>query len=597
MSQILLGIKKAAIVRFAIRQNCFILPNMPTPDEIKAQQKAERKACLDAILASTASKKLIVAGAGTGKTHTFSELVKLRPGGTNLAMTFIKKLIADMESKLPDAEVKTFHAYCKKILHAQNGKVEIAPFLTKIIERDGELLENHLSGFTAKFQTLDEDAKEIEFHLNRGDYYDAVGFDDAVYRLYKMLQENPDVLPAFDQIVIDEYQDFHQLEVAFIDELSKKGDILIVGDDDQAVYDRRNASPTHLRNLHQNAEFEKFELPFCSRCPQVIVDATNKILQRAHGEGHLQGRIQKRYECYLADKEADSLKYPKIALANCTTGLVIGKYVESEIAKLEPEEIQESYDKDYPTVLVVGTKQYLKIVAGYFEKVGIPVDYSPSEEVGYGIVEAYEWLLRDIDSNLGWRILLELYFGEAEQRRIVKLSEQGKAIISLLPAGFVARHRQALDVVRTIRTGERQLAAYVAELHEILGDHFDLVALHFKPLEDQPEVEADKSKPRILLTSFKGCKGLSAGHVFIVGVHSGSIPKNNNVITDVEISEFIVALTRTRKRCHIVSNSWLIAPVDKKGVFVSKYKKSEFVSWIPNSLIENRGDLSAKKLK
>ena len=153
---------------------------------------------MEAILRSDAKKKLIIAGAGTGKTHTFSEVLKKRGDGTHLAMTFIRKLIADMESKLPNAEVKTFHAYCKKILHAQNGKVEIAPFLTKIIQRDADLLEKDLANFNDKFQTLDETTEEIAFHLRRGDYYDAVGFDDSVYRLYKMLQENPDVLPSFD---------------------------------------------------------------------------------------------------------------------------------------------------------------------------------------------------------------------------------------------------------------------------------------------------------------------------------------------------------------------------------------------------------------
>jgi hypothetical protein len=156
-------------------------------------------------------------------------------------MTFIRKLVADMGTKFGNhAEVKTFHAYCKKVLHAQNGKVEIAPFLTKLIEKDAELLANNLSHFDARFQTLDEASPQIAFHLKRGDYYEAVGFDDSVYRLYKMLQRDAEILPAFDQIVIDEFQDFHQLEVAFIHELSKKGDILIVGDDDQAVLKNLN---------------------------------------------------------------------------------------------------------------------------------------------------------------------------------------------------------------------------------------------------------------------------------------------------------------------------------------------------------------------
>ncbi|MEI9960192.1 MAG: hypothetical protein WDM76_03380 [Limisphaerales bacterium] len=95
--------------------------------------------------------------------------------------------------------------------------------------------------------------------------------------------------------------------------------------------------------------------------------------------------------------------------------------------------------------------------------------------------------------------------------------------------------------MRAIQTEEQTLSAVQVELKKILGSHFDEVISHFLPKEEEEKAAIDKTKPRILLTSFKGCKGLSAGHVFLVGVHNGSIPKNANAINDVEISQFIVA--------------------------------------------------------
>ena len=68
------------------------------------------------------------------------------------------------------------------------------------------------------------------------------------------------------------------MEVAFIDELEKRGSILIIGDDDQAVYDSRCASPDYLREKYNSGKYERFELPYCSRCPEVIVNAANAIL-------------------------------------------------------------------------------------------------------------------------------------------------------------------------------------------------------------------------------------------------------------------------------------------------------------------------------
>lgn len=568
-----------------------------TRDEIKEQQRIERGRCLKAILDSRSKKKVIVAGAGTGKTFTFSEVLKTRKNGNNLAVTFIRKLVADMGTKLgTNSEVKTFHAYCKKILHEQNGRVEIAPFLTKIIERDAELLGNKLSHFDEKFRTLDEKSPEIDFHLKRGDYYDAVGFDDSVYRLYKMVQNKPEILPLFDQIVVDEFQDFHALEVAFIEELSKKGNILIVGDDDQAVYYGRNASPDYLRKIHQSREFEKFELPFCSRCTEVIVKATNSLIKKAVEKGYFKGRIPKNYECYLADKETDSNKYPKIIWANCTTAMVVAKYVHSEILKIDPKDIAESNakEKEYPSVLIIGAKQYLQAVDKQLRKIGISFDYTPSEDIGYRIVEAYEWLLRNNKSNLGWRILSELFLGRKELKHIIEKSEKSIEIVNLLDSKFVSNHLRAIELIQAYESGKLSTVDIQAELNKIIGNYYDEVISHFSHKEDKSEKVIDKTKPTILLTSFLGSKGLSAGHVFIIGANNGSIPRDVDKIKDVEISQFIVALTRTRKQCHIISNRWLVSPTGKDNKFVQPYQKSAFISAIPESLIENRGPINAK---
>ena len=198
---------------------------------------------------------------------------------------------------------------------------------------------------------------------------------------------------------------------------------------------------------------------------------------------------------------------------------------------------------------------------------------------------------------MGWRILVELFLDEAEQKRVVESSEHGVEIVTVLDAKFVANHLRAIELFQTIEKKEQALPAVEAELRGILGAHFDEAASRFSPKEDEEEAQIDKTKPTILLTSLIGCKGLSAGHVFLVGVHNGSIPKDANAIKDVEIAQFIVALTRTRKQCHIVSNEWLVAPKDKKGNWVQKFQKSTLVSWIPAELVEDKGSFKAGSFK
>src|SRR5690242_18455319 len=72
------------------------------------------------------------------------------------------------------------------------------------------------------------------------------------------------------------------MEAGFIDVLSTKSPIVIAGDDDQALYSQlRGSIWDFIRSLHHGDEYEKFVLPFCMRCPAVIVAAVNDIMATA----------------------------------------------------------------------------------------------------------------------------------------------------------------------------------------------------------------------------------------------------------------------------------------------------------------------------
>ena len=126
-----------------------------TENDLLENQSEKRKSYVENILASENPRKLIVAGPGTGMTFTFGEVLKKHEGKQNLALSFIRKLVAEMETELGElAEVKTFHAYCKKLLHERNGRIELSPFLSKVIGSDAVALGYQLSNFEDKFQML-----------------------------------------------------------------------------------------------------------------------------------------------------------------------------------------------------------------------------------------------------------------------------------------------------------------------------------------------------------------------------------------------------------------------------------------------------------
>ena len=77
--------------------------------------------------------------------------------------------------------------------------------------------------------------EEFNFYLDRGNYYDAVDFDDSVYRVATELNRNPEAIPNYDLVLIDEYQDFNRMEAGFIETIASRNPIVIAGDDDQAI--------------------------------------------------------------------------------------------------------------------------------------------------------------------------------------------------------------------------------------------------------------------------------------------------------------------------------------------------------------------------
>jgi len=494
--------------------------------------------------------------------------------------------------------VKTFHAFCKRLLHEKHGQLELAHFLPEIIQKDADLLHTGLSDFPKRFRMLENGSPEIEFYLKRAAYYEAVGFDDSVYRLLKEVQSSPEIVPEFDQIVVDEFQDFNPMEVALIEELSKRGDILIVGDDDQAVYDDRSASAKHLRRLFESSDFEKFELPFCGRCTEVIVEATKSLIKSATAHGCFSGRIPKTYECYLDDKEADSQKYPRVIVANCTTGKNLAKYIHGEIQRISEADIAESRTegKEYPTVLIIGKGHYLRQIAEQLRPRHTQLTYKPISGPPYSIVDAHTHLVPNETSNLGWRILIDLFLESERQRKIIENSVNGSRIVDVLPRDFVARHMRVIELARSVRSKDSEFKNIAPELTELVGRELAGQLSGFLSRIEPSEAMIEKQLPTISLTTFKGSKGLSAGHVFIVGVHDECMPKHNGHITDVEISQFLVALTRTRKQCHILSNDWWAGPRNKDG-FIKKFDRSIFLDWIRRELVEDRGNLRAADLR
>mgnify|MGYP006290712477 CR=1 FL=1 len=559
-------------------------------------QTEDRQKFLDLILESDSAQQLIVAGPGTGKTYTFKQLLNSLGPGNYLVLSFIRKLVDDIALEMGDmAEVKTFHAFCKRILHEQQGKVDIYPKLPNIIQEDAILLDNDYSDFETKFRNLEKDAPDVAFFLARGDYYEYLSFDDSVYRLYQLLKEDDSILEEYDQIIVDEYQDFNLLEVEFLKELEKKGPILIAGDDDQAIYEGRSSSPDYLRERYTSGDFDKFELPYCSRCPEVIVNATNAFIEDVIENGALEDRLEKSFFPFTDGNEEINSLYPKIKFIEVPVIATIAKYIDKEIQKIPNEEIIESNNPDssYPTVLIIGQRHYLSELKKKLDGKYPQIQFDTKSQDDFSkILDGIRMLARDENSNLGWRLIASEMLNGITLKTIVIESRNLTPFSEILDEEFKQPILEVINLIKDAKQESREFSN--PEKHTIktrFPGNADHIIDFFSPAEEEEPLEQDPEEPTILLRTFEGSKGLSGGHVFIIGANDGSMPKydNDDEVKDIECCKFIVALTRTRKQCHIISNRWLNSPKTPDGKWIESFRKSIFLASIPQKYIDDLG--------
>lgn len=575
-------------------------------DEIRRLRDEATKAVAE----SDHPLRLIVSGPGTGKTYTFKEALKLATAGTGrkgLCLTFIRKLTADLEEELKDyAQTYTFHKFAKMLVYRLRVPgftldFSLYPPLGALIDQDIGLLDPpapELKEVERLMQEL-EASRFPPLALSIGTYYDAASFVDVVYRVFLYLQDHPEETPDYPLVVVDEYQDFTRLETAFIAQLGFKSKLLVAGDDDQALYERRFASAEFIRALRDSSESEEHELPYCSRCTEPVVDAVNAVIEAAVAAGHLERRIDKPYRCFLPDKLEASSRYPKITTARVTTWDVLPRYVEGEIAKIPPEDVEASKAGRWPTALIVGPRHFVSAVYEHLKNGPCPqAEFPHSEQPEIEPIDGYRRIGRDATSNLGWRILVSLRPFPGWEDAVRDSIEAREPLVDRLPDDYRAAHQAIGDLVQLSREGHSITDEERARLVEALGvTDADLDETLAAPddsdnaEQDDDEESADtydeegsaddSLEPTILCTTLMGAKGLSAEHVFVVGAMRGHFPARDDDPTDTEIRQFLVALSRARTACQVVWCKRLGRPAEGQRRW-PEVPDCCFVRWIAN---------------
>lgn len=497
--------------------------------------KAERANDVGKIKDSVHPRKVVVAGPGTGKSFLFSELIKKKrlEGKTNfLAITFIGKLGDALSDDLCGlAETMTMHGFARGFVLSHCKGWNYYPKMHELINED--LLAEGIT----EFEIGDENYKRKTL------YYKAVGDADVIHYAIEICKKDAKKIPVFNLILIDEYQDFNVIESDFVDILARKNEIVIVGDDDQALYEFKGSSPAFIRGKHDsgNTEFESHTLRFCSRCTEVIIKYFHRLVVKFDLNDPAKQRIQKDYICYVPDKATDSKLNPKIHLIkNCPPGMIAYKIREQLWDIIDGQRIKD--------VLVIGEGQscaaLLKQIALQLKNDGFKnIDYKGDGNIlnfRQEIIDAYKFIIKDGDSLLGWRLLGNPTDVTIRKKHIVN-AKTLKAIYNESPKQLQKIKDAAIDN---------------------LESEIEITAVTNKEVRNKVLIQQLKNNsaylPRplsnldITVCNILNSKGLGADIVFVVGFDQGRFPAKA-IVNDSEVYQMLVAITRAKKRIYLIN--------------------------------------------
>jgi hypothetical protein len=520
-----------------------------------AEAHQKRKEHIDKILDSSADKKVVVAGPGTGKTYLFKQI--LRGKKNTLTLSFVNSLVADLSLELYGlSEVRTLHGYARHALAtASKTSVKIFPKLIHVIKEDTKILLEKDVDFERIFHLRDDESERLEFYRGRRIYYAHYGYTDVMYAAALYFEKYPGRVPTFNQVVVDEFQDFNPLEVSLIDALAEKSPILLAGDDDQALYDFKHASSQHIRERHraEGSAYAAFSLPYCARCTRVIVDAANDLLTTAKGKGLLAGRIDKEFR-YFEDeaKETDCKIHPRIDYVQAYAS-AIPWVVERAIS-----EMAQQLRTKFTVLVITATGGQCRTIAKALMKKGFEnvthVEREPSEPT---LFDGLRLIVEDRNSNLGWRIAASKLLTEADFASLLKAADPKIPFKDLLSADLRKMIKALATKLRHVRDDQCPREELVELLDALEIDPYPSVRADLKArLVSEKGGEAAIRCIPIKITTVQSSKGLAADLVCIAYLDDQYVIKNpdKTLISDQDACNFLVAMTRARKKLLMISS-------------------------------------------
>ena len=625
---------------------------------------------------------MILAGAGTGKTRVITyRIANLIQHGIApnkiAAMTFTNKAANEMKERLKQIVSKsasdkvfigTFHKFCLTILRRWNEFIERPKNFTLIGQSDQVYLvkqaleEVRLDALKKPEDILyeisrcknalltPEDLSKEEAH-EKLDFKDmeslqaayanyerllkvnkALDFDDCIFKACLLLRDYPEVREKlraqYSHFLVDEYQDTNHSQFALVKELTgNRGNICVVGDDDQSIYSWRGAVYETFMNFekfYENCEVIKLEQNY--RCPNVVLNAANALIKNntIRKDKSLWSKSPHHNEIVFKSHRSQAEEARWIS-EKCLTFL--GRdYKLSDIAILYRTNSQAK-------TLEMGLRE-----CGLFYKTYGGQSFFSKKETKDFI--SYLELIENPNNHMAfWRIVNTPSRGVGIKTKEQIFEEAENA--SLSPFEFVKRHpdafspklqRELSEFVQNIDDLKSMVPSSLEELESyftsVIGS-FGLISHLSKTVKDEDKLEkkvdtykdlpslfsaisknAFKEKPfslgdlleivtldpntydskeesnnHISLMTIHAAKGLEFPIVFLSGCEEGVLPHKNSLLSGKSLEEerrlLYVAITRAKE--HLLLSA---SEGRKKGNYVESNPISRFIKELPLSFDE-----------
>lgn len=499
-----------------------------------------------------------LAGPGAGKTHTFKKIIESGDykGKNILILTFINKLVDDLTEEFKNfknVKVSTLHSFAKKELEKiANSNIGLDPYLDDVISEDYFLIKGNNVDYKKKFYDGNLSKEEGQFYKERQNFYkyesDLYSFNSVVCIVNRIFEAREFKIPKYDLILIDEFQDFNKSECELIKLLNKKNKVVLVGDDNQSLYNFKNARPEQIRKLYSDIDSESFSLDYCYRCTEVVVNAANDLVKKAKIKGYLKDSLEKvfLYPTGRNDKDEMSKKFPKIDFMPALQGNKLIYKLSEDIKKYAGSESRKR-------ILII-VPSYLKqtIYDGLMEKgfhvVGFELfsDEECNKKKHSQLIDIFEILAKRKTDDFSLRKILFLYLDE---KGIKDALQKNKKIWLCLGDDIKKKIEKDIEIFKKAKKGKEKLDD--EELNRFdkifsIKNILSRLLKGFKPIK--------KGSWEIEMTTVISSKGLSVDGVYYVGIDDRiMIDEKIRDFTDQKICEFLVGITRSKERLVLIS--------------------------------------------